>query len=82
MSPKSQTMLLAGTAAIILGMLIITFDYPQLVLLDELDGDHLLGAEGREIHQRMRIEIAVGAALAISGAILLAASFLKNRLGQ
>ena len=74
-----------GIIVLILGTLIIIFDYPQLQILDNLDSEsyYMLDEEKKNIHQRMKIEITVGIGLAVTGIGLLAVSFSKrfeNRL--
>ena len=80
MEIKNQTLFFVGIIVLILGMLIIIFDYPQLQLLDSLDSEsyYLLDEEKKNIHQRMKIEITVGAGLFVAGIGLLAVSFLKR----
>ena len=80
MEIKNQTLFFVGIIVLILGILIIIFDYPQLQLLDSLDSEsyYLLDEEKKNIHQRMKIEITVGAGLAVTGIGLLAVSFLKR----
>ncbi len=85
MEIKNQTLFFVGIIVLILGTLIIIFDYPQLQVLDNLDSEsyYMLDEEQKNIHQRMKIEITVGAGLFAAGVGLLGASFLKrfeNRL--
>ncbi|MEK9682455.1 MAG: hypothetical protein VW081_06170 [Nitrosopumilus sp.] len=85
MEIKNQTLFFVGIIVLILGTLIIIFDYPQLQILDNLDSEsyYMLDEEKKNIHQRMKIEITVGIGLAVTGIGLLAVSFSKrfeNRL--
>lgn len=85
MEIKNQTLFFVGIIVLILGTLIIIFDYPQLQILDNLDSEsyYMLDEEKKNIHQRMKIEITVGIGLAFTGIGLLAVSFSKrfeNRL--
>ena len=85
MEIKNQTLFFVGIIVLILGTLIIIFDYPQLQILDNLDSEsyYMLDEEKKDIHQRMKIEITVGAGLFVVGIGLLAVSFSKrfeNRL--
>ncbi len=85
MEIKNQTLFFVGIIVLILGTLIIIFDYPQLQILDNLDSEsyYMLDEEKKNIHQRMKIEITVGIGLAVTGIGLLALSFSKrfeNRL--
>ncbi|KEQ56830.1 Neurensin domain containing protein [Marine Group I thaumarchaeote SCGC RSA3] len=80
MEIKNQTLFFVGMIILILGILIIIFDYPQLQLLDNMDSEsyYMLDEEKKNIHQRMKIEITVGAGLFVAGIGLLAVSFLKR----
>ena len=80
MEIKNQTLFFVGIIVLILGILIIIFDYPQLQLLDSLDSEsyYQLDEEKKSIHQRMKIEITVGAGLFVTGIGLLSVSFLKR----
>lgn len=80
MEIKNQTLFFVGIIVLILGILIIIFDYPQLHLLDNLDSEsyYMLDEEKKDIHQRMKIEITVGAGLFVVGIGLLAVSFSKR----
>ena len=80
MEIKNQTLFFVGIIVLILGILIIIFDYPQLQLLDSLDSEsyYMLDEEKKNIHQRMKIEITVGAGLLVAGIGLLAVSFSKR----
>ena len=85
MEIKNQTLFFVGIIVLILGTLIIIFDYPQLQILDNLDSEsyYMLDEEKKNIHQRMKIEITVGIGLAVTGIGLLSVSFSKrfeNRL--
>jgi hypothetical protein len=76
MEIKNQTLFFVGIIVLILGTLIIIFDYPQLNL--DSESYYMLDEEKKNIHQRMKIEIAVGIGLAVTGIGLLAVSFSKR----
>jgi len=80
MEIKNQTLFFVGIIVLILGILIIIFDYPQLQMLDNMDSEsyYMLDEEKKNIHQRMKIEITVGAGLFVTGIGLLSVSFLKR----
>ncbi|MHA7734002.1 hypothetical protein [Nitrosopumilus sp. S6] len=85
MEIKNQTLFFIGIIVLILGILIIIFDYPQIQFLENLDSEsyYMLDEEKKNIHQRMKIELTVGMGLFTAGVGLLAVSFLKrfeNRL--
>ena len=73
MEIRNTTLFFAGIAAIILGTFVIIFDYPQIQYLDSIQDPH-----GRDILQRLQIEIMIGVAIFIGGMALLAASFLAR----
>ena len=80
MEIKNQTLFFVGIIVLILGILIIIFDYPQLQLLDNMDSEsyYMLDEEKKNIHQRMKIEITVGTGLFAGGIGLLVISFSKR----
>ena len=80
MEIKNQTLLFVGIIVLILGSLIIIFDYPQLQVLDNLDSEsyYMLDEEKKNIHQRMKIEITVGTGLLAVGIGLIGISFSKR----
>jgi len=86
MEIKNQTMFFIGIIVLILGIMIIIFDYPQIQYMENYDkseSNYRLDAEKFSIYQRLLIEITVGTGLFIAGIGLLAGSFLKrfeNRL--
>lgn len=71
---------------LILGILIIIFDYPQIQYLENFDlskSNYRLDTERFSIYQRLMIEITVGIGLFFTGIGLLIVSMLKrfeNRL--
>lgn len=84
---RNQTLFFSGIIVLILGMLIIIFDYPQIQFLENMDSEsyYLLDEEKKEIHQRMIIEFFAGMGIFVAGIVLLAVSFLrrfKNGLRQ
>ncbi|MBI1663554.1 MAG: hypothetical protein IS860_08720 [Nitrosopumilus sp.] len=86
MEIKNQTLFFVGIIVLILGILIIIFDYPQIQYLENFDAtesNYRLDLERFAIYQRLLIEITVGVGLFVAGIGLLAVSFLKrfeNRL--
>ncbi|WP_428325391.1 hypothetical protein [Nitrosopumilus sp.] len=86
MEIKNQTLFFIGIIVLILGILIIIFDYPQIQYLEnyeKTESNYRLNMEQFSIYQRLLIEISVGTGLFIAGIGLLAVSFLKrfeNRL--
>lgn len=86
MEIKNQTLFFVGIIVLILGILIIIFDYPQIQYLENSEvgeSNFLKDMEQFSIYQRLQIEITVGAGLLVAGIGLLAVSFSKrfeNRL--
>ena len=85
MEIKNVTLFFIGITILILGVLIIIFDYPQIQYLENEDSSQLLDGEKRSLHQRLLIEFSAGIGISGLGALLLIGSFLKrfkNGLGQ
>ena len=86
MEIKNQTLFFIGIIFLILGILIIIFDYPQIQYLENFDlskSNYRLDTERFSIYQRLMIEITVGIGLFFTGIGLLIVSMLKrfeNRL--
>jgi len=86
MEIKNQTLFFIGIIVLILGILIIIFDYPQIQYLENFDlskSNYRLDTERFSIYQRLMIEITVGIGLFFTGIGLLIVSMLKrfeNRL--
>ena len=81
MEIKNQTLFFIGIIVLILGILIIIFDYPQIQYLEnsgESEINFLKDIEEFSIYQRLQIEITVGTGLFVGGIGLLATSFLKR----
>ena len=70
MEIKNQTLFFVGIIVLILGILIIIFDYPQIQYLEnsgESEINFLKDMEQFSIYQRLQIEITVGAGLFVVG---------------
>ena len=71
---SSTAVSLAGIACMVLGALIMTFDYPQIEYLGGFDADAATVAMGdpeqRSLHGRLVTEFAVGAAIFGAGIIM------------
>ena len=81
MEIKNLTLFFVGIIVLILGMLIIIFDYPQIQYLENSEvgeSNFLKDREQFSIYQRLQIEITVGAGLLVAGIGLLAVSFSKR----
>lgn len=78
---------LAGIVMVVLGSLVVIFDYPQIQYLEDRGAEFsmLPGSEERAIHQRLVIESSIGAGILVTGIVLIAASWargFKDRAGQ
>ena len=80
MEVKNATLLFAGIIALVLGTLIIIFDYPQLQYFESLgkESGYRLDLEKKSIHERMAVGFTVAVIITIAGIILLGMSFLKG----
>ncbi len=77
---KNTTLFFIGIIILILGVLVILFDYPQIQFFESMDLEsyYLLGENERSIHQRLIIEFAIGIIISIIGVSVLAGSLLKR----
>ena len=86
MELKNETLFFVGIVFLILGSMIIIFDYPQIQFLDKVTSNQDHGYLGTlDIHERLKIEISIGIGLLITGIVLFIVSFLngfKNRFRQ
>ena len=78
MEIKNVTLFFIGIATLILGILIVLFDYPQIQYLENGDSSQLLDGEKRSLHQRLLIEFSAGLGICGLGSLLLVGSFLKR----
>lgn len=81
MEIKNLTLFFVGIVVLILGILIIIFDYPQIQYLENQgisESSYRLDMEKFSIYQRLMIELSVGTGLLIAGIGLIAVSFLKR----
>ena len=79
---------LVGIACMVLGGLIVTFDYPQILYLEELGAQGGAGAvqDTSQMYGRLVVEFYVGMAVLAAGALLCASPVLsgirQKRIGQ
>ena len=78
MEIKNVTLFFIGIAILILGVLIILFDYPLIQYLEDSESTQFLDSEKRSLHQRLVIEFSVGIVICGLGTLLLIGSFLKR----
>ena len=68
-----------GIVFLILGSLIVLFDYPQIQFLDKVKSEQDYGyLEISDVHERLKIEISIGIGFVIIGIVLFILSFLKG----
>lgn len=85
MEIKNITLFFVGIILLIIGGLIVIFDYPQIQFFEDLDKEsyHMLDVENKSIHQRLVIEFAIGVIILVGGIGMIGASFLgrfQNRV--
>ena len=78
MEIKNITIFFIGIAVLILGILVIIFDYPQIQYFEKMSFQNIMDEKDREMHQRLIIEISVGGIMTIAGSIMIFSSFLKR----
>jgi len=77
---KNVTLFLVGIIVLVLGTLIIIFDYPQIEYFENIDFKlyNSLLVEEKEFHQRLVIEFTIGLIILGLGVLLLVGSFLNR----
>ena len=80
MEIKNVTLFFIGIIFLVLGTLIIIFDYPQIQYFENKDMEsyYLLDEEKKTIHQRLVLEFSIGLVILGLAASLLIGSFLKR----
>ena len=79
MELKNETFFFIGIGFLMLGLLIIIFDYPQIQFLDKVKSEQDYGyLEISDVHERLKIEISIGMSFLIIGIVLPVVSFLKG----
>ena len=75
-----MTLFFIGIIFLVLGTLIIIFDYPQIQFFENKDFEsyYLLDEEKKTIHQRLILEFSIGIVILGLGSSLLVGSFLKR----
>lgn len=71
---SSTAMSLAGIICMMLGALVVTFDYPQIEYLGGFDNSHIASdntrQEGSSIYDRLVMEFVIGVAILMAGVVL------------
>ena len=80
MEINNITLFFVGITIAILGSLIVIFDYPQIQYFESMESESYLMLEGeeRDIHQRLKIEFAIGSGLLGVGVVLTVFSVFKK----
>ena len=79
MEIKNTTLFLIGIILVILGSIIVIFDYPQIMHLENSGGEsQIYGMEERIIHERLVLELAAGVAILGIGLAMVAGSMLDR----
>ena len=82
MEIKNLSLFFVGIIIIILGTLIVMFDYPQIQYLENVMTESHLMLEGtnRDLYQRLKIEFMVGGGVLLVGITLLCiGTFRKSK---
>ena len=77
---KNTTLFFIGIIILILGALVISFDYPQIQFFENMDLEsyYSLGEKEKDIHQRLMIELSIGMIISVVGLSVLVGSLLKR----
>jgi len=80
MEIKNLTLFFIGIIVLILGFLIIIFDYPQIQYFESMDlkSYSFLDEEKKEIHKRIVMEFSIGLGILVIGSLIISSSFLKR----
>lgn len=77
---SSKAPLFIGISITLLGLLVITYDYPQLQFFENLERSHYeqLSDELREKHGRLELEFSIGVGFVTTGLLVTAFGLLKT----
>jgi hypothetical protein len=80
MEIKNASLFLGGIILLVLGTLIIIFDYPQIEYFENIDFESYssLLVEEKEIHQRLIMEFTIALIILGIGVLLIVGSLLKR----
>ncbi|QLH07536.1 hypothetical protein [Nitrosopumilus ureiphilus] len=80
MEIKNTGIFFIGIIVLILGLLIIIFDYPQIELFEKMDTEsyYLMNEEKKDFHQRLIFEFSIGIVILALGILLLIISLLRR----
>jgi len=77
---QNTSLFFAGIIIIIIGMLIVIFDYPQIQYFEQMQTESylMLESQDRDIHQRLQIEFMIGFMILAVGTILTVVSTVRK----
>ena len=75
---RNMPFFLIGIAIALLGIFIITFDYPQIQYLENIRSSDVLDSEQDSLLQRLQIEFSIGIAILLMGFGLCIFSYVKK----
>ena len=80
MEIQNLSLFFIGIIILVLGFLIIIFDYPQIQYFESMDlkSYSSLDQERKEIHERIVMEFSIGLGIIGIGSLVTSSSFLKR----
>ena len=81
MEIQNTTFFLSGIIVLVLGMFVVVFDYPQVQYFEQMPPEtyFMLDWEEKDIHNRLLIEMSMGAAIIFVGTGMIVFSLIKRR---
>ena len=80
MKIQNISLFFAGIIVIIIGMLVVIFDYPQVQYFSQVvtGSQQIIELQDRDFYQRLQIEFSIGIAVLALGIMLVLISVLKK----
>jgi len=80
MEIKDTGIFFIGIIVLVLGSLIIVFDYPQIEFFEKMDTEsyHLMNGEKKDLYKRLVFEFSIGIVILALGILLLIMSMLRR----
>ena len=80
MEIQNLSLFFIGIIILVLGFLIIIFDYPQIQYFESMDlkSYSFLDQEKKDVHQRIVMEFTIGLGIIGIGSLVTSSSFLKR----
>lgn len=81
MEIKHAPLFFTGIAMIILGVLVVIFDYPQIQYFESMESESylMLQGEDKDIHQRLKVEMVIGLVILVAGILLVLVSVFRSK---